>query len=121
MERRTEYGTLAINDEVLAAIVQSAVLEMPGVADVGTFGLGEGLTELIKKDPGTRGVTFQDTDQGLVVEIAVIVDYGERIPILGRRIVNRISQVLSDAVSIRPAKVVVEVQGIRSGTPESSR
>lgn len=113
MEKRTEYGTLAINDEVLTAIVQSTVLEIPGVADIGTFGLGEGLTELIKKDVGPRGVTFQDTDQGMVVAIAIIVEYGSQIPRLGQYIVERISDTLAEAVSMRPARVIVEVQGIR--------
>ncbi|HBQ95300.1 MAG TPA: hypothetical protein DD856_09845 [Sulfobacillus sp.] len=113
VEKRTEYGTLAINDEVLGAIVQSTVLEIDGVADVGVFGLGEGLSELIRKDSGIRGIAFQETDGGLVVEIAVMVYYGVRIPELGRIVVQRVSEALAEAVSIRPVKVAVEVQGIQ--------
>lgn len=118
MEKRTEYGTLTINEEVLGSIVQSAVLEIDGVADLGAFGLGEGLSELIRKDAGTRGISFQETDQGFVVEIAVIVDYGVQLRELGRIIVQKASDALVEAVSVRPVKVVVEVQGIQQRSPE---
>ncbi len=118
VEKRTEYGTLAINEEVLGAIVQSAILEVDGVAGLGVFGLSEGLGELIRKDTGTRGIAFQETNRGFFVEIAVIVDYGVKIPELGRVIVQRVSDALAEAVSMRPVEVIVEVQGIQQRNPE---
>lgn len=112
MEIRTEYGTLAVHDDVLAAIVQSVVLGVPGVVDVGSFRLGEGLGDIMKKDPAVRGIMLEDTDAGLVVDVAVIVAYGQRIPVLGREIVQKCSDALAEAVAMRPSRIVVEVQGV---------
>ncbi len=112
MEIRTEYGTLAVHDDVLAAIVQSVVLGVPGVVDVGVFRLGEGLGDIMKKDPAVRGIMLEDTDAGLVVDVAVIVAYGQRIPALGREIVQKCSDALAEAVAMRPSRIVVEVQGV---------
>ncbi|AUW94481.1 Asp23/Gls24 family envelope stress response protein [Sulfobacillus sp. hq2] len=113
MEVRTEYGTLAVHDDVLAAIVQSAVLAVPGVVDMGIFRVGEGLTEMVKKDQSVRGVWLEDTDQGLVIHVAVIVAYGQRIPVLGQKIVQQCSDRLAESVSMRPRRVIVEVQGVQ--------
>jgi uncharacterized alkaline shock family protein YloU len=116
LEKRTEYGTLAVHDDVLAAIVQSAALSVPGVVDLGVFRFTEGIGEMIKKDVVARGITLEDTDQGLLVEVAVIVEYGTRIPALGRLVVQRCSDALAEAVSIRPRKIMVEVQGVATNT-----
>ncbi len=112
LEKRTEYGTLAVHDDVLGAIVQSAALSVPGVVDLGVFRFTEGLGDIIKKDIVARGITLEDTDKGLVIEVAVIVEYGARIPALARMIVQRCSDALAEAVSVRPRRIMVEVQGV---------
>jgi uncharacterized alkaline shock family protein YloU len=60
-----------------------------------------------------RGVEIGEGDQGIVVDIYVIVEYGMRISEVAAGVMRRVYFTLTDAAGIPVQAVNVHVQGLR--------
>ncbi len=116
MHKDSEYGRLSVNDEILSQLTSRAVIQVPGVL---------GLMLRSKNQEGThdgsgvmehagRGVSIGVDSLGrVVIEISIAVRYGVRIKDVGLEVVRTVDQVIWDAVSLSPYRVVVHVEGVR--------
>jgi uncharacterized alkaline shock family protein YloU len=101
--------TTRISDDVLVTIVGTVLSELEGVAAV-PGGIVSGI--LGRKGAG-KGIKVEASDEQVVIDVAVTVDYGIRIPELAAKIQGRIRETVEEITGKYVRAVNVTVQEMR--------
>jgi uncharacterized alkaline shock family protein YloU len=94
-------GHATISSDILASYAADAARAVPGVA-----GLVEGHL------PRQRGVRITEEDGRVAVEIHVVVDWGARIPEVGRAVQREVAAYLGRMADVEPVSVDVVIDEI---------
>ncbi|MEE0742471.1 MAG: Asp23/Gls24 family envelope stress response protein [Emergencia sp.] len=105
-------GTIKISDEVITACAASAVQKIPGV-----YQLTGGLTESISKnllgiEPGGKGIKLSRGEEGLILDVYIIVEYKVKIPQLAWDIQGSVKNEIETITETKVAEVNIHVQGV---------
>ena len=73
----------------------------------------DGFFELLKKDNFAKGVIISKDDEGIIVDLYVIISYGVKVTEVVSEIQKRVKYTLEKTLNMDVAKVNVYVQGIR--------
>ncbi len=106
------FGVVKISDEVIAVCVLNSTLKTKGV-----YGLSGGLTDslsknLLGKDPLYKGIKISQGDDGVVIDISVIVDYGIKIPDVAWNIQENVKREVEEIIEITVNAVNIHVTGV---------
>lgn len=101
-------GDINISEEVLAACVMTAVLRTKGVHSL----YGGLARNLLNKDPMYKGLKLNVTDEGVVVDIHVIVEYGVRIPGVAWDIQENVKAEIESVTGMGVHAINIHVQGV---------
>jgi uncharacterized alkaline shock family protein YloU len=111
MEESEQIGRIKISDDVVAIISNAAALSATGVVTL-SGGIVEGITEFVgKKNPG-RGIKVDMTDEGVTVDIYLIVEFGHRIPDVATDIQHKVRHDVQTMTGLNVTAVNIHVQGI---------
>ncbi|MDA8194533.1 MAG: Asp23/Gls24 family envelope stress response protein [Thermaerobacter sp.] len=113
MQQRTEWGEMAVHDEVLATLAGVAASESYGVVGMASRRVGDGIAVLLHREHLARGVRVTEGQGEYEIDLFVIMGYGVRIGEVGKAIARNVSQTLRQAVGVAPRKVIVHVEGVR--------
>lgn len=109
-----EYGTLLIDDEVIANIVCNATMESYGVVGLAAKNMADGIYELLGIENMTKGVSVMDSENNsVVIRVQVIMEYGIRISTVAENLIERIRYSVESSTGIKVEDVELIVQGIR--------
>lgn len=115
------YGSISINNDVVANIVAMAAREVPGVVSIASGGLRGDLAGLFsgKKDSGT-GVSIKEDENGeYVVGIKLILTFGVQLAKVAQDVQCAIRDQVENMTNKGVSKVNVIVDGVRQ--PESPK
>jgi uncharacterized alkaline shock family protein YloU len=84
-----------------------------GIVGMSARGLRDGLAELLNRDNAERGIELRVSDEGLSVELYVVVDHGVRILEVAHNLMSAVAYSLEKHLSVPVLEVNVNVQGIR--------
>jgi len=114
IERNSKYGSINITPEVVATIVGGAATECYGVIGMASQQvLKDGFYELLKKDNYTRGVIITVGEEGLIVDLYIIVGYGMKISEIVTEVQKKVKYVLETTLDVDIESINVYVQGVR--------
>ena len=107
-----KLGAVKISDEVIAVCVLNSTLKTKGV-----YGLSGGLSDslsknLLGKDPLYKGIKISQNDDGVVIDISVIVDYGIKIPDVAWNIQENVKREVEEIIEITVNAVNIHVTGV---------
>ncbi|MCX7884341.1 MAG: Asp23/Gls24 family envelope stress response protein [Caloramator sp.] len=108
-----DYGYIEYSDEVLANIAGAATMECYGVVGMASKRATDGLWELLKKDNLSKGVKIIAKDEGVSVELYIIVEYGTKISVIANNIIQKVKYTIEELTGIIVLNVTVYIQGIR--------
>ena len=110
-----ENGSIHIAEEVIAAIAVGAVREVEGVSGMMT-NLGGSVTDLMnnKKNAqkGAKGVKIDMTDQALVLDLYLTVQYGHAIPEVAENAQKAVSSAIEAMTGCVVSAVNIHVGGV---------
>lgn len=107
-------GDVKIADSVIAVCAINAVMKIRGVAGL-TGGITDSITEsLLGRESLSKGVKVDQTEEGIVLDIYLIVYYGVKIPEVAWDIQNSVKEEIETMTDKRVAKVNIHVQGVAS-------
>lgn len=113
VHKDSEYGRLSVHNEILAQLASVAVTRVPGVVNLVSRVKNPERSADLREHP-SNGVWISADPEGLIViDISIAVRYGVKIKDVGIQVVKAVEQVMWDAVSVRPHRVVVHVEGVR--------
>lgn len=118
MGQETNLGKVEIAPEVIEVIAGIAATEIEGVAAMrGNFAAGV-VERLGKKNHG-KGVKVELTNEGIVVDVYVLMYFGVSIPSVAQRIQDNIRQALLTMTGLDLKEVNVHVVGVTFDTQKT--
>jgi uncharacterized alkaline shock family protein YloU len=111
VSRSEELGNIHISEEVLAAIAAAAALEIKGVSGL-SANLGSDIAQLLGKKNLAKGVRIKMEEEKVVVELSVLMAYGNTIPQVGRAVQDGVKAAIESMSGLDVAAVDVVVSGI---------
>lgn len=105
-------GNLKISDEVVAVCAANATLKTKGVAEL-TGGLTNALSKnILGKELLSKGVKVSQGEEGLIMDIFVIVDYQVNIPAVAWDIQEHVKKEVESMTELSVEAVNINVQGV---------
>lgn len=112
-EEQGSLGKIDISPTAVRTIATRAIKQCYGVVGLaGKSGSVETLSDRLVRDPG-RGIDITIDDDGIEVDVYVIVQYGIRIKVVAESIQNTVKFHLEQALGLPVRAVNVYVQGLR--------
>ncbi len=97
---------------IVSRTAARTVLKIPGVAGLCDSFAGN-LTKMFSvKDSGDTGIKVSTSDEGLIIDIFVIIKFGIKIPQIAWEIQNAVKSSVSDISGSRVKAVNVHVQAV---------
>jgi uncharacterized alkaline shock family protein YloU len=84
-----------------------------GIVGMSARGLRDGLAERLNRDNAERGIELRVQDEGLGIDLYVIVDHGVRILEVAHNLMSAVAYSLEHHLGVHVLEVNVNVQGIR--------
>lgn len=106
-----DEGSIKIADEVVGIITGLAATEIDGVAGM-SGGLAGGLADMLGRKNLSKGVKVEVTDDNALVDVYVIINYGNSIPDVAWKIQDNVKQAIEGMTGLDVKAVNVHVQGV---------
>ena len=107
--RTDELGNIHISEEVLAVISSAAALEVEGVSSLSG---SRDLTDLLGKKNLTRGVHIQVDEDGVQIELTIMIKYGYTIKEVACAVQEAVATNVESMSSLNVKSVNVNVGGV---------
>ena len=108
-----QWGRIEVFPSAVGAIAAHAALGCYGITGMSARGLRDGVAELLRRENAARGVEVAEQDDGLAIEVFVIVQYGIRISEVAHNLQEAVKFEVERSVNVPVVQVNVNVQGVR--------
>lgn len=107
-----KLGTIKISDDVIAICAMNAALRTKGVAGL-SGGFSENFSKnILGKEPLYKGIKVNQSEEGILLDINVIVDYGVKIPAVAWDIQENVKKEVELMTAACVKAVNIHVQGV---------
>ncbi|MBU8594803.1 Asp23/Gls24 family envelope stress response protein [Shouchella clausii] len=110
-EQKGGLGKVEISPEVIEVIAGIATQEVEGVAALRGNFAADVAERLGRKNHG-KGVKVELTEEGIIVDVSIIISYGAAVPEVAKLIQLNIQQALETMTAIRLNEINVHVVGV---------
>jgi len=107
------WGRIEVFPSAVAAIAGHAAMHCYGISGMAGRGLREGFAELLRRENVDKGVDVVQVEEGLVIDVYVIVQYGIRISEVAHNLQETVKFEVERSVNVPVIQVNVNVQGVR--------
>lgn len=114
-----EFGKITFANEVLATIAGIAACDVEGVAGM-CGGFKDGIVDLLGKKNFTKGVKVAVNEKAVTVDIAIVVDYGVKLPEVCANIQDSVSKALETMTGLTVTDVNIAVEGLKFKDAETA-
>jgi uncharacterized alkaline shock family protein YloU len=110
--RNAPRGTIDISSTTIATIATRAVHQCYGVVGMSSKNLVDGIANLLTRD-SRRGIEVRYEEEGIVIDVYVIMEYGTRLRVVAQSIQNTVRFHVERALDTPVKAVNVFIQGLR--------
>ena len=111
---QNQFGNIDISNEVIATVVGGAATEIFWIVGMASKNqIRDNLNEILKRDNYSKGVVIRQEDEGIAVDVYIIVGYGTKISEVCRNVQDKVKYNLDSMLGITAESVNVIVQGVR--------
>ena len=111
---QTEQGLIELSNEVIATVVGAAATDNYGVVGMASRNqIRDNLNEILKKENYSRGVVIRQEEEGVAVDVYIIVGYGTKISAICRNVQEQVKYNLETMLGFSANAVNVYVQGVK--------
>jgi uncharacterized alkaline shock family protein YloU len=109
----TKLGRIEVSPAAIASLASQAVLESYGVVGMATKDLASGIVEILQPASHRRGVDVNFGQDGITIDLYVVIEYGTRIAVVARNIQSAVKYAVERALGVPVAAINVHVQDLR--------
>jgi uncharacterized alkaline shock family protein YloU len=113
-----KLGTLKISDDVIAVCTMNATLKTKGVAGLSGAFSDNISKNLFGKDPLYKGIKVNQSEEGISIDINVVVEYGAKIPEVAWDIQESVKREIESMTEAVVKAVNIHVQGVHFSDEE---
>ncbi len=110
---KNDYGTISIDESVLATIAGLSAMECYGLVGMSNRGAADGLAELLRREHLTKGVKVHTEDDNIFVDLHIIVQFGTKISEVANNIIERVRYTIENLTGMKVKKININVEGVR--------
>lgn len=112
VDQQEDLGRIEISPEVIEVIAGLASVEVVGVGDMhGNFAAG--VVEKLGGKNYRKGVKVDLTDDGIVIDVQLTMNYGVSIPEVAEKVQENIAQTLKRMTALDVLEIKIHVVGVR--------
>jgi len=112
---KTEFGTIAVENEVIARIAGLSAMECYGVVGMAARSLKDGFVRLLKMENLSRGVSIAATKDGeLIIGLHIVVEYATNLAAIADTLQSNVRYAVQEAVGLSVKEVNIAIEGIRT-------
>ena len=108
-----EYGIITIDNEVIARIAGLAAMDCYGIVGMAAKNVKDGIVQLLKRESLTKGIRLDSSEEGLIIDLHVIIEYGINISAIADSIISTIKYKVEEYVGIKVHHVNIFVESVR--------
>lgn len=114
ISKNTQYGSINISMDAIASLAGGVVTECYGVVGMASQKfVKDGIAELLKKENYTKGIVVHQEEEGLVLDMYIIVSHGVKISEVVHEVQERVKYILEKSLELEFNKVNVFVQDVK--------
>ena len=106
-------GKLHVANDVLADMVGHAALECYGVVGMVAPNAADGISKILPVSRLRRGITLDMTDNGVHVDLYVVIEYGTNINAVSQNLIDAVTFVLKEQARVAIDGVEVHVEDVK--------
>lgn len=106
-----ETGSINISNDVVSTVASLAASSVGGVSGM-VSSISGGFAELLGKKNMSKGVKVSVTDKKATLDLAIIVEYGTKIPDIAWEIQEKVKSEVEAMTGLTVAAVNVSVEGV---------
>lgn len=106
-------GMITISNEVIATIAGDAATRCYGVVGMAVRNKADGIASLLKRDAMSKGIKVTVEDDGLLIDVHVIVGYGINIKTTSESIIESVKYNVESVTGFNVKNVNVNVESVR--------
>ena len=106
-------GSLHVANEVLSDLVGYAAMECYGVVGMTAPNAADGIAKILPASRLRRGVVVNPSDDGLQVELYVVIEYGTNISTVSQNLVDQVTFALEEYARVPIASIEVHVEDVK--------
>lgn len=111
---KTQYGTIDITNDVIATVVGGAATDNYGVVGMASKNqIRDNVNDILRRENYARGVVVRQEENGVAIDVYVIVSYGTKISEVSRNVQSKVKYNLETMLRVTANSVNVIVQGVR--------
>ncbi len=107
-----KLGTLKIADDVIAICTMNATLKTQGVAGLSGVFYDNFSKNIFGKEPLYKGIKVNQSDEGISIDIYIVVEYGIKIPEVAWDIQENVKKEVEAMTEAVVKAVNIHVQGV---------
>ena len=107
-----DLGRVEVSSQVITSIAGHAANGCYGIVAMAARGLRDGIAERLQRENLHRGVVVKVDEDGINIDLYVVVEYGVRITEVARSLQDAVRYEVEKALGIKVKTINVNVQGI---------
>jgi len=108
-----ELGEISVSNNVVAQIAGKVATSCYGVVGMASKSRTDGVIKLLKMENMSRGIKVDVLNNGVVIDLHIIVEYGVNINAICDSIIHNVSYKVEQAIGMSVNKVTVQVESVR--------
>lgn len=108
-----QYGTISIENEVIARIAGLTAVDCYGIVGMAAKNMKDGLVQLLKRESLTKGIRINVNEEQISIDLHIIVEYGTNITAIAENIISTVKYKVETVCGIAVEQVNVFVEGMR--------
>jgi len=108
-----DYGMIQINSDVIATIAGQSASECYGLVGMASKSTTSGIAKLLMGDQMGKGVDVVVNDDGVVINLYVIVQFGTKISVVADNIIEKVKYNVEKQTGLKVLEVNLSIEGVR--------
>jgi len=106
-------GDITVTKEVVETIAGLATVDCYGLVGMVPQGIQSGISSVLGRESVRKGVVVNNSEDGVIVDVYVIVGYGIKISEVAHNVMQKVTYVLENNAGLTVAAVNVYVKGVK--------
>lgn len=119
MANENNNGIIRVSDEVVAVLAANATLKTKGVADLAGDFTNALSKSILGKELLSKGVKASQNEEGVIVDVFVIIEYKMNIPSVAWDIQENVKNEITSMTGLKVNAVNINIQGVQMPEEEA--
>ncbi len=108
-----EIGNIAITRDALTQIIGQSAVECYGIVGMASKSETNGFVRLLKGEQLSKGVKVKEDEEGLIIDLYVIVEFGTKISAIAENTISTVKYNVENQTGLHVSKVNINIEGVR--------